>query len=395
MNFASRSRKAPPTKHRRLDPITIFAGAYLAYNLLGLPQAPWMIANAYDKALCWNLFLLGLAGLAFGAWLGRKLFRVQTSKQLSIFFLTMFCGCIAFAVIASNGIPLLQCEDRFGNSALVSNLAPFYGFWVLVRMISDAESGRRPSPVPPIVYMAGVLVLGYRSPVLTFVLTYTCYLAIFRLSRRRAVWCGLLVGIALVVFAASLALFRVSQSYDPARFFANVDMAFMADHPYLLPLMPALSMFDFSQSTIVTLGKVVHEPMLGRLLLSNLETFLPGKHWGTRNIIGDLTGARWIAGRPMSITPTLQGALFVDFGHAGVFAGFTLLSMAIRACYVAATSGGPLPRFCFFFAMALMAIHAGYWDVSFVFVGVFVLTIKVFDQLKAFSRAHESPARMP
>lgn len=360
-----------------------------------------MIANAYDKSLCWDLFLIGLAGLAGGAWLGRRMLRVRrraapargrTSKQLSMLFLLTFCGCIGFAVIANHGIPLLQGEDRFGNSALISNLAPFYGFWVLVRLISDAEHGRRPSLLPPLVYVTGVLILGYRSPVLAFVLTYTCYLAIFRLSRRRAVWCGLAVGVALVVFAASLALFRVTQNYDAARFFANVDVAFIADHPYLLPVIPALSMFDFSQSTIAALGSVLHEPMYGGLFLSNFETFLPGKHWGARNIIGDLTGARWIAGRPMSITPTLQGALFVDFGQAGVFAGFFLLAIAIRMCHAAATSGGALARFCFcfFFAMTLMAIHAGYWDVSFVFVGIFVLTIKVFDRLKAFSRTHES-----
>lgn len=360
-----------------------------------------MIANAYDKSLCWNLFLLGLGGLGCGMWLGKRTFRARqgtvpfdarTSKQLSALFLVLFCGCIAFAVIVNHGIPLLQGEDRFGNSALISNLAPFYGFWILVRMISDCEHGRRPALVPPLFYMLGVLVLGYRSPVVAFVLTYTCYLAVFRLSRRRAIWCGFAVGVVLLVFAASLALLRVTQSYDASRFFANVNIGFIADHPYLMPLVPAFSMFDFSQSTIATLGSVLHEPMYGSLFLSNFETFLPGKHWGARNIVGDLTGARWIAGRPMSITPTLQGAFFVDFGYAGVFVGFFLLALAIRFCHVIATSGGPVPRFCFcfFFSMSLMAIHAGYWDVNFVFVGVFALTLKVFDQLKAFSRAGES-----
>src|ERR1700754_2541645 len=114
---------------RRLSPLSIFAAAYISYNLLGLVSAPWMIENAYDKSLGWSLFLIGLAGLSCGAWVGDKTIRAagpqvrvddRRSRQLSGLFLAMFCACIGFTVIVSHGIPLLQGEDRFGNSALVS-----------------------------------------------------------------------------------------------------------------------------------------------------------------------------------------------------------------------------------------------------------------------------------
>jgi oligosaccharide repeat unit polymerase len=387
-----------PARRKYLGPIAVFNVAYITYNLLGLVDAPWMNKGAYDKTLCWYLFLSGLVGLSCGAWLGKKVFRprrqaipkyARTSKQLSAVFLAIFCGCVGYAIAVNRGLPLLQGEMRFGNSALISNLAPFYGFWVLIRMISDIEQGKRPGRIPPLIYVIGVSVLGYRSPVLAFVMSFTFYLILFRFSYRQAGWRGVAIGALLLVFAASIALFRVSQSYDALRFFANVNIAFVVDHPYVLPLIPALSMFDFSQSTIATLGSVLHRPMYGDLLISNFETLLPGKHWGARNIIGDLTGARWIAGRPMSITPTLQGALFVDFGAAGVFIGFFLIAMMIRAGHAIASSGGALARFCFctLFSMSIMSIHAGYWDVNLVFIGLFTLIIKLFDKLKAFSHA--------
>jgi hypothetical protein len=383
---------------RHLVPVFVFTAAFFAYNALGIFDAPWMVPNAYDKSLCWGLFLTGLAGLGCGALIGKVVVRIRprrtrahprTSKQLSFVFLVLFLGCIGFAVVSSGGIPLFQGETRFGNSALISNLAPFYGFWVLVRMISDTEQGRHINPFPALLYMVGVVILGYRSPVLSFVLTWTCYLIFFRFSRRRAIWAGLGIGLAMLAFAASIALFRVSQNYDAIRFFANIDARFIADHPYALPLIPALSMFDFSQYTISMLGQALHQPMYGELLFSNFETLLPGKHWGARNIVGSLTGARWVAGRPMSITPTLQGALFVDFREIGVFAGFLVLAVAIRASHALAISGSALARFgfCALFAMTLMAIHAGYWDVNILFVGVFVLALKLFDRLKSFSRA--------
>ncbi|QGZ55556.1 hypothetical protein FAZ97_11885 [Paraburkholderia acidiphila] len=192
------------------------------------------------------------------------------------------------------------------------------------------------------------------------------------------------MGGGLAFFAASLSLFRVSQSYDVARFFANVDFGFVSDHKYILPFVPALSMFDFSQCTISKIGAALNEHMYGGLMLSNFETLLPGKHWGARNIIGDLTGARWVAGRPMSITPTLQGALYTDFGYFGVFAGMFIISWSICWLKKCAFYRDVVVRFCFcyFFALSLMSIHAGYWDVNFIFVGLFIFIIRAFDAMK-------------
>jgi uncharacterized membrane protein len=129
--------------------------------------------------------------------------------------------------------------------------------------------------------------------------------------------------------------------------------------------------------------------MYGGLFISNYETFLPGKHLGARNIIGGLTGARWVAGRPMSITPTLQGALYVDFGYIGVFVGFCLIAFGISYLWKKAQQWGALGKFsfCYLLTLSIMAVHNGYWDVGFVFFLFFLCIIRIYDALKASLRS--------
>lgn len=383
---------------RHMNPWTLVLCVYIAYNLPGLIDMPWSIANAYDKSLCWTLFGIGLVGLVLGyvvsgiASSGRAPSRVRTlqprtSKQLTCMFFVLFAGCVVFEIAGNRGIPLLMGESRFGNSALVSNLAPLYGFWLMIRTISDLESGRKLDFMQPLIYLAGILLLGYRSPVLAFVTVCYVYFVIFRVSGRKAALVSLVAACALIGFAATMAFFRVAQSYDVERFFTNIDFRFIGEHRYLLPFVPALSMFDASQSTIATLGRSMHDHLYGGLLFSNFETFLPGKHWGARNIVGDLVGARWIAGRPMSITPTLQGALFVDFGYPGVFAGFFGIASGVARLHAYALRNGVLARFsfCYLLTLVLMSIHSGYWDVNFVFFLLFLIAIRIFDHLKSLA----------
>jgi oligosaccharide repeat unit polymerase len=392
LDATKRASKGGADILRRANPFWIFATAFAGYNILGLMNAPWIVEGAYDKTLCWQLFAIGMLGMFAGYFSAPRLkvpqpvvlTKFRRSTQLTILFFLIFAFCVSAAIALNHGLPLLQGEARFQNSALLSNLAPLYGFWILIRMISDVERRKRPGILQPIIYVSGILVLGYRSPVLAFALTYYCYWVVFRLSGSRAIWLSVIVGGALGVFAACLSLFRISQNYDVARFFENVDFNFVLAHKYLLPLVPALSMFDFSQSTIAKIGVSLKEHMYGGLLMSNFETLLPGKHWGARNVIGDLTGARWVAGRPMSITPTLQGALYTDFGYFGVFVGLFLIAWLMRWYRNYAFLHGVDSRFCFcyFFSLSLMSIHAGYWDVNFMFVGLFVLVIKTFDELR-------------
>ncbi|MFX1761092.1 hypothetical protein PWP93_00565 [Paraburkholderia sp. A1RI-2L] len=388
----SKLSQSAETGLKRVNPFMLFLGIYVAYNIVGLINTPWTIRGAYDKGLCWQLFITGLSGfllaLLFCRRGGRKVVssvsRQRTSRQLTVFFFSIFVVCLALTILMSGGIPLFMGEDRFGNSALAFNLIQFYGFWILVRMISAMECNKRIGLIQPIVYVIGVLCFGYRTPVLVFFLVIFVYQIVFRMPRGRALLFGLVSIFVIIGFAAIFAAYRVSQSYDLITFFGNIDFRYMSDHRYLWPFVPALAMLDFSQSTVSSIGSALHQYMYGGLFLSNYETFLPGKHWGARNIIGDITSARWVSGRPMSITPTLQGALYVDFGYIGVFAGFFIISAGIGILWRRAKRWGALGKFgfCYIFALSIMSIHNGYWDAGFVFFLIFVGIILGFDFIR-------------
>ncbi|CAB3806647.1 hypothetical protein LMG28688_06375 [Paraburkholderia caffeinitolerans] len=388
-------RRSAETGLKRVNPFILFLGIYTAYNIIGLIDTPWTIRGTYDKVLCWKLFVTGLIGflLAFVFFRGVEkktvtpMLRQRRSRQLTIFFLLIFIVCLLLTILTSGGIPLFMGEERFGNSAIAFNLIQFYGFWVLVRLISDFENNKKISVIQIAVYIAGVLCFGYRTPVLVFFLVIYVYQIVFRMPRKKAFLFGFVAIFAITGFAAIFAAYRVSQSYDLVTFFGNIDFRYVNDHKYLWPFVPALAMLDFSQNTVSSIGSALHQYMYGGLFISNYETFLPGKHWGARNIIGELTSARWVAGRPMSITPTLQGALYVDFGYIGVFTGFFIISAGIGFFWKKAKRWGALGKFgfCYLLTMSIMSVHNGYWDAGFVFFLIFIGVIRCFDLIKGRS----------
>lgn len=389
---SSSTDRAEKAEARHPSPVSLFLIVFSIYNLIGLMDTPWTITGAYDKSLCWELFLTGLAALSLTSIAFRRhprrdarvALKPRTSVQLSVFFFLVFIASLAATIAISGGIPLLQGESRFGNSPLAFNLAQFYGFWVLVRTISDIESNRNTRLIQPIIYLVGALCFGYRTPILIFGITLLVYFITFRFSVKKSIALGISAGTLIIAFSAIFSAYRISQNYDIFLFFKNIDFQYIRDHQYLIPFVPALAMFDFSQETIYKIGANLHDHMYGNLLISNYETFLPGHHWGARNIIGDLTGARWVAGRPMSITPTLQGALFVDFGYVGVFLGFCLIALGIDYMWKSSQRWGALGKFsfCYLMTLSIMAIHNGYWDVGFAFFLFFLFAIRIFDSLK-------------
>lgn len=376
---------AGPAKRKSLRPIPLFLGAYSAYNLLGLLPAPWLLADSYSKDLPWSLFVLGMLGLLVGAFTSRlisgRLIRQLVSRKrwrprrAGIQFFAILLICLGAVVAKNRGVPLLLGEARFENSALMFNLAQLCGLWVMLTAVVELEAGRRPSVAACAIYLACIACFGYRTPVIVFILVLACYLVFFKLKRSISLPMIVGSGLSLLLFASLYSGFRVGQSYDKEAFFVAIDYQYVDEHPFVAPLVPALSMFDFSQRTVNDIGDGIDAYMGGRLFLSNYETLLPGSHWGARNIVGDITSARWVGGRPMSITPTLQGALFIDFGPVGVFVGFLCLSILIMTTYRMAMLQAGVGKFvfCYVFGLALMSIHNGYWDLAFPFFVLFIL----------------------
>lgn len=387
---ASDQTAALPAK--RLNPLLIFVGAFVIYNLLGLINFPWNISNYYDKSNPWAMFSTALSAL-FLSYIIFSFKRkqrlpentVQGSPELlgRILFLVFF-GCLALSILSNNGIPLFLGEARFSNSAIIFNLAQMYGLWVLLNTINQIENGVSVKKLPIAIYIIGVTAFGYRTPALVFGLVISTYVLLYRTQATRAIKVGIICGALFITVSALFSGYRVSQDYDVQTFFKNIDFQYISEHPYVAPLAPALAMFDYTQSTVSNIASNLKSHKMGGLFLSNYETFLPGQHWGARNIVGDIVGARWVSGRPMSITPTLQGALYIDFGYFGIFLGALFTGSMIAILHRISLTGTSRMRFIFsyIFSICIISIHNGYWDAAFVFFLAFLLLIKVFDTLK-------------
>lgn len=379
--------KARP-KEKKINPIYAFSFIYILYNMLGLAQYPWIIDNAYDKTIPWLAFLSGLSGLFIGAIFWRKK-RISSGKSaktqvndriLGLIFLAIFIISIAATIIRSKGIPFLLGEDRLGISAVLFNFAQIYGFWVALKFIQAYEEGKTIQKKYLLFYAIGILVFGYRSPVIILCLILFLYYICFRIPKRKAYFISAISGLILVVFSSLMAGYRVSQDYDTLDFFNNINTQFVSNNTFILPFVPALSMFDFSQETISLASAKLQAPMYGELFSSNYAALLPGSHWGARNIVGHLIDARWVNDRPMSITPTLQGALYIDFGLLGVFLGLFFIAALIILLKKNADRGGPLSKliFCYVTTMCIMSIHNGYWDITYLFFIIFLLMIYMY-----------------
>lgn len=378
---------------KRLNPLLTFIGAFVIYNLLGLIDVPWNIAGTYSKVAPWAMFFTALAALGLTYFLfafGKRKITPSTKVRgspslLGYVLLGIFGVCLAVSIVTNGGIALFLGEARFSNSAVLYNFAQMYGLWVLMSTINQVERGRKIKKIPIAVYVVGITAFGYRSPALVFAIVLATYILLYRIESKKAMKFGAVLGVVFIAASAMFSGYRVAQDYDIQKFFKNIDFQYLDAHPYFTPLVPALAMFDYSQVTVSEVEHNLRDFKNGGLFLSNYETFLPGQHWGARNIVGDIVGARWVSGRPMSITPTLQGALYIDFGYVGLFIGMFLIGMMIAILYRLSLTGTSRTRFVFsyVFALSVMSIHNGYWDAVFVFFLVFLGLVKIFDGLKS------------
>lgn len=386
---ASKGAKAPL---KLLNPLLVFISIFVLYNLLGLVDVPWNIVGSYSKDAPWLMFFTALSALGV-VYVISKLFirKVKVNNEvkgspalLGTVLFCIFLMCLAVSIVTNGGVALFLGEARFSNSAVLYNLAQMYGLWVLLSSINQVEKGYKVKKIPIFIYLVGITAFGYRSPALAFGIVLGTYFLLYRVPANKAIKIGGVCGVAFIFVSAIMSGFRVSQDYDVEKFFNNIDYKYLSEHPYYTPLVPALAMFDYSQSTVSDIASNLPDLKMGDLFLSNYETFLPGQHWGARNIVGDIVGARWVSGRPMSITPTLQGGLYIDFGYVGIFIGMLVIGFMISILYRMSLSGTSRMKFVFsyIFALSVMSIHNGYWDAVFVFFLFFLFLLKVFDVLK-------------
>jgi oligosaccharide repeat unit polymerase len=230
--------------------------------------------------------------------------------------------------------------------------------------------------------------MGYRSPLIILACGSLIVFIVVRndfQNKYKQVFTirNILIFLGIIILMSSISSYRVSQKYETRKFFRNIDMDYVDEHTFIKPFMPTLAVFRYDQEMIIKLiEKTKYAPLKGKLAVSNFITILPGEQLGARNIIGELVGARKQAdGKPWSITPTLQGALFVDGGYLAVFIGFFLLAACIeytKKLMFSRKDPFSVVLYTLFAINSLMLIHTGYFDFIFFFLIVAMILLRFF-----------------
>lgn len=383
---------------RSLPYLRIFLSIYLFINLIGIFNYPFF-RNKLDYGPLLFLVLIGFVGFTLGTFSIRKI-RINFSPPKGIYkpkvLFTVFISVyllslmlISFTHLKNGGIILFMGSQRFTTYTIVTLISYFS---ILVSLLYLSHLLITNEKVPNIFFVLlsiqalSGLSMGYRGPLVVlfssvfFIFTivqnenYKKFKKIFSFKN------ALLFAGALMLMSY-IASFRVSQEYDTVSFFKNIDNAYIEKHGFLKPYVSTLSVFRYNQEVVTTLvKKTKNNHLYGELAVSNVLTLLPGTQLGARNKIGEIIGARKFPdGRPWSITPTLQGALFVDGGVVFVFIGFFILAALLeylKKMMVNKKDPFSVVLYVFLAINSLMLIHSGYFDVSVFLLIIALLLIK-------------------
>ncbi len=375
--------------------LTIFLLLFLALNFLGIFNFSFYTKNIV-KAPLLNLVFIGLAGFVSGTLLIRILkinFRPLKGTYKphilkAIFLVAFFASLVLvfWANLKSGGIILLMGTQRFSGSTFIT-LFVYIGIVAtclyFAHLLLNNEKIKKRQVAFFILQALAALSMGYRGPLV--VLVGSCFMIFFIVRNDHynkyknvfSIRYGLIF-LAGIILMSTISTFRVAQQYNVRKFFRNINMDYVNKHPYLKPYISTLSVFRYDQEVVTTLiEKTENKHLYGELAIANLLTVLPGMQLGARNKIGEIIEARKFPdGRPWSITPTLQGALFVDGGRIFVFLGFFLLAALIEYLKkMMLFKGDPfsIVLYVIIAVNSLMLIHSGYFDVL-----VYILILLVF-----------------
>jgi oligosaccharide repeat unit polymerase len=368
------------------DPIAAsvaFPCAYLVFFLIGslnlydnpssqrldapIPTSIWLYAGA------------GLAAYLLGERLGGRLAlrRPASAAPREVSFGALVAGvvlCIAtgvgalFAVASYYGLPILDVSIRSEVSGYLSYLNCL--IWAGLMLSTAYWTPRLRSVVSRrVVFLAAGLVsvvvatlLAYRSPVvialLGFLFLYT--LAVRRISTPR-------LALAVVVVAILGSWFALERSSSVIgedsvqRFYLHRTGATVSDAA--MPFQNLYwNVFRESVSNFQELSEVIPEQqpyLLGRALGGSLISVLPGKQMTTREYV-----SLFVRGDTnTTLTPTVLGPLYMDFGIPGIVVGLAALGCVLGYLY-ARRRASPLNAllYSYWLALALASIHAGLSD---------------------------------
>jgi len=384
--------------------VRVFLAVFLFINLIGIINLP-IYNDSLDDVKVTYLFLIGLVSFVLSAMLFRILrFRISErdlnlDKHRIIKLLFVIINAITFVSIIytniRNGEIIIFSQDARFNPTVITGLFVYMSIVITLAYYASILLENRKLKKRHFFFIAFqallFLSLGFRSPLVSlmggfFVVFYTIrndYQNGFKKIFSFKIILGVFLFLALM---SSIATFRVSRKYDVGKYYKNLNEEVLKNNSYLTPIAPTMALFRYDQQMVSILIKEKEgDPMYLGLAAANVLTLLPGTQWAARNIIGDITGARKRPdGVPWSITPTLQGALFVDGGYIFVGIGFLMaaLLMEVLRKYIIKRKNPFIIALYGIVAVALLkCIHTGYVDVPFFFIiaSLFLLKFIVYN----------------
>ena len=380
--------------------VRIFLLIYVVFNLIGIINFPF-----YKKELSDNnnvyLFIIGLLGYIFGFIILRRsrIFKNYSfesknkSKNIqSLFFISISLALffIILTNVLSGGIIVLSGDKRFASFAITNLLVYSSIVMTLVYFSNRLLRNKKITWLNlflVIFLCLSIISLGYRSPVVSLIGGfYIIFYSIrndFQNNLKKIFSFKIFISaFVFLIIMSYVASFRISQKWDIDKYYKNISSEVINQNSYLRPIVPVISLFRYDQEVV---SKLVSETednhMYLGLAFSNIITILPGEQLGARNIVGKIIGSRDTpSGKPWSITPTLQGAFFIDGGYIFTFIGFFLTAAFIEILRKIIK----IKKDPFYFALyglmvvaVLKSIHTGYFDVS-IYITVFILFVLRF-----------------
>jgi hypothetical protein len=390
--------------NRCLDGLPIFLSAYCIYFIVGsINVVP--LRGEVDSKVVW-IAVWGLAWACAGAAIlevlspplaqikgrGQKCGRrpVAPSKRALVDIIGVVgFGAVIAIPIEFGQIPLFSGEARLGISSQLAVLAYGLVLWITWQgggMLLRAGSKR--SVFLLVVAALLLLLMGFRTVTLVVLITLALqarYLGIIRFRFK---------SIATAVFA--LFMFSWVSVY---RFGAGSEsylnqLRRLGMDPWFEPFAPVWATAREGVGVLNELIQIVPSDVAegrGRVLWSTFSTILPGDQMGPRLIVSQLVQAR----RGITITPSILGEPYLDFGWWGVAVFMAVLAGVLKLLYrwqTTARTSGPLTLYCYTLSFALLCIHSGLLDIV-VFLSWGVLFILALNSESRFKRESSDEPR--
>ncbi|UFT98850.1 oligosaccharide repeat unit polymerase family protein [Radiobacillus kanasensis] len=353
------------------SPEITYSGVYLAYFFIGslpLLGVDYLFKNGL-------YYLIGIVSFLLGG-LYLKIIKVKMNELqinyhlLAMYGFSLFIVGLVFTVVifVSYGVPMLEAENeiRHNVSSYFMYLALLNWLGTILFYASSIKLSKYRLTVHVMIGLSAFILflLGYRTPLLTFliILLLMRHYLIQRINIKKI----LIICLLLFIILGSFSYFRIVARDGTEVFQEKYGSVIKMN--LLQPIIPALLTVQEGPKIFYELrGKVpdLQDFYYGKVISSSFLSILPGDNLSARQYVGLLTGTRYINGTLNTITPSVLGSLYVDFGLLGIIFGMFLTGALLQyyyKCLKVKRDVFSILIYSYLLVMNLNIIHSGFLD---------------------------------